>query len=103
MLTWRLKSEYHLMISYLDDINHEIYIDEDGQYPLKYYEISGTSNDEIPDKIIFIENYDDLELPTKTNFFLNEHKSSYSGNFWKDVEKRLIAKVYINNSYLLDK
>jgi len=90
----KLKPEYHIMISHLDNENTKHYVDKDGMYPLKYYKISGISVNDIPKKILFIGNHPDIDISSDTNYYQPEHKWLYSGKHWKDTENDLIKRYY---------
>lgn len=65
--------------------DHNYCIDNDGYLRFYQYIISGDSNSDIPEKLIYLGNFRDLKPPLDGNYYLPQYDAT-SGCYWKDFD-----------------
>lgn len=70
---------------YDEKSDHSYSIDDDGYLRFYQFIISGDSNQDIPENLIYLGNFKDLKPPIDGNYYLPEYDAT-SGCFWKDFD-----------------
>jgi len=97
----REKTEYsHGFTNILDQLrpydeksDHSYSIDDDGYLRFYQFIISGDSNKDIPENLIYLGNFKDLKPPIDGNYYLPEYDATY-GCFWKDFDNVMMWRYH---------